>query len=162
VARRRGQRTGWLRAENGSWLRTYRLYTWDSEQHTTRPQRVTVKIGPAPDPPTRKARNGELTEKQAERFAWDHYLAPLDNATVKPFSTITLAQFWTQRYLPHLERKRKYATQIQYKSLWKVWIEPRIGNVRLFELRPIRWTVLSGTSWRPANAPKRQDTCKRW
>ncbi len=136
LSRRRGQRNGWLRPENGSWLLTYRIYTWDPEQRENKAQRVTVKIGPAPNPPTRKARNGELTEKQAERFAWDHYLARLDNATVKPFSTITLAQFWTQRFLPHLERKRKYATQSQYKSIWKVWIEPSIGDVRLFELKP--------------------------
>jgi hypothetical protein len=83
---------------------------------------------PGPRSAERKARNGELTETQAERFAWDHYLAPLDNATVKPFSTVTLEQFWDQRYLPHLNRKKKYATQSQYKSLWKRWIKPGLGN----------------------------------
>src|SRR5205814_10689855 len=36
----------------------------------------------------------------------------------------------------HLERKKKYATQAQYKSLWKLWIEPALGAVRLFELNP--------------------------
>lgn len=121
MARRRGQRTGWLRAESGSWLLTYRKYVWDPADHKTKSQRVTVTIGPAPDPPTRRAHNGELTRHQAERFVWDHYLSSLGNATVKPFSTLTLDQFWEQRYKVHLERKRKYATASQYRSIWKVW-----------------------------------------
>lgn len=136
MARRRSQRSGWLRAKSGNWLLTYRMYIWDPETHKTKPQRVTVTIGPAPDPPKSRATNGQLTERQAERFAWEHYLAPLDNATVKPFSTQTLGQFWETKYLSYLERKKKYATQSQYKSLWKVWIEPFIGRVRLFELKP--------------------------
>lgn len=136
MARRRSQRSGWLRPKSGSWLLTYRNYIWDPEAHVTKAVRVTVTIGPAPDPPERRAKEGELTEKQAERFAWEHYLAPLDNATIKPFSTQTLAQFWDTKYKSHLERKKKYATQSQYKSLWKVWIEPFIGHVRLFELKP--------------------------
>jgi integrase len=136
MARRRGQRTGWLRPENGSWLLTYRAYVWDQESRKTKPQRLTVKIGPAPDPPTRRTKNGELTEKQAERFAWDHYLKKLDNATVKPLSTMTIEHFWEQRYKLHLDRRRKFSTRSQYKSLWKVWIQPGIGNVRMFELKP--------------------------
>jgi integrase len=136
MARRRGQRKGWLRPESGSWLLTYRAYVWDPEIRKTKPHRITVMIGPAPDPPTRRAKNGELTEKQAERFAWDHYLKTLDNATVKPLSTMTIEHFWEQHYKLHLDRKRKFSTRSQYKSLWKVWIQPGIGNVRLFELKP--------------------------
>jgi site-specific recombinase XerC len=136
MSRRRGQRKGYLRAENGSWLLTYRKYVWDPDARKTVPQRVTEKIGPAPDPPTRRCKNGELTEKQAQRFAWDHFLSKIDNATVKPFSTITFDQFWEQRYKIHLERKRKHSTKGQYKSLWKVWIQPVIGHVRLFEIKP--------------------------
>lgn len=128
MARRRGQRTGYLRSEGGSWLLTYRVYVWSAEQHRTIPQRLTVSIGPATGP-------GKLTHKQAERFAWDHYLAPLDNATTKPFSTLTLKEFWEAKYLPHLERKRKYATRSQYRSLWAHWIEPTLGAIRLWELR---------------------------
>lgn len=138
MARRRGQRTGFLRAKSGTWLLTYRSYIWDPESRKSVPKRKTVSIGPAPDPPERRAKNGELTEKQAERFAWEHYLAPLDNATRKPFSTVTLEQFWEKTYKVHLERKRKYATQSQYKSLWMVWIKPVIGCVRLYELSPVQ------------------------
>lgn len=157
MARRRGQRKGWLRAESGSWLLTYRKYVWDPEVKRTQAHRVTVTIGPAPDPPTRKARNGELTEKQAERFAWDHYLAALDNATVKPFSTVTLDYFWETKYKFHLERNRKYSTKSQYKSLWKVWIKPNIGNVRLYELKPEQCNAVIQ---RPLDAKKGTETAK--
>ena len=36
MARRRGQRKGYLRAENGSWLLTYRKYVWDAEAQLRR------------------------------------------------------------------------------------------------------------------------------
>lgn len=142
MARRRGQRSGYLRADKGSWLLTYREYTWDPDLRKTLPKRKTVTIGPAPVGKKRKA--GDLTKKQAERFAWDHYLAPLDNTTVRPFSTLTLNQFWEQRYKTHLERKRKYATCSQYKSIWKVWIQPELGQVRIFELKPDHVEVVIG------------------
>ena len=63
MSRRRGQRKGWLRPEHGAWLLTYRVY-----DQTGKNQRETVTIGPCEG-------SGKLTEKQAERFAWDHYLA---------------------------------------------------------------------------------------
>jgi integrase len=124
MGRRRGQREGWLRKRSGTWLLTYRDYT-------KTPPRVTESIGPAAGP-------GALTKKQAQRFAWDHFLAPLDNTVRTPWSTLTLGQFWERFYVNHLEKKRKFATQSQYKSLWKLWIEPQLGGVRLFELKPLQ------------------------
>lgn len=133
--RRRGQRTGYLRAVNGTWLLTYRQYVFDSSVGKTAPQRRTVSIGPA-RAANGTTKNGDLTKKQAERFAWEHYLAPLDNATTRPGSMLTLGQFWEMRYEAHLDAKRKYATASQYKSLWRVWIQPALGSVRLCELTP--------------------------
>lgn len=124
MGRRRGQREGWLRRRSGTWLLTYRDYSKN-------PPRVTESIGPCSGP-------GALTKKQAQRFAWDHFLAPLDNAVRTPWSTLTLGQFWERFYVNHLEKKRKFATQSQYKSLWKTWIEPTLGTVRLFELKPLQ------------------------
>lgn len=123
MGRRRGQRLGWLRKHRGSWLLTYRDYA-------KVPPRQTENIGPCIGP-------GALTKKQAERFAWDHFLAPLDNSVRTPWSTLTLSQFWERFYREHLEKKRKYSTASQYKSLWKLWIEPRLGAIRLFEIRPL-------------------------
>src|SRR5207248_6953117 len=60
MARRRGQRDGWLHEKNGTWLLTYRVYRWDAEKRKSVPARPTVSIGPAEGP-------GKLTRKQAER-----------------------------------------------------------------------------------------------
>ena len=125
MGRRRGQRKGYLRPENGNWLLTYRIYT----REFIRGKRITVTIGPSDGP-------GKLSKKQAERFAFDHYLKPLDTSVARPMTTLTVSQFWEQKYLPHLRKNKKYATQTQYISLWRRWIEPVCGNVRLFEVIP--------------------------
>ena len=131
MARRRGQRSGYLRAEHGSWLLTYRVYEWDTEQKKTIPRRQTVTIGPA-------VGGGKLTRKQAERFASDHYLAPLDKTVLRPRSTLTLGQFWEQKYEPHkiVRKSIKLASRMQYTSLWRQWIKPILGDIRLCDLRP--------------------------
>lgn len=125
MARRRGQRKGYLRADNGSWLLTYRVYARECPAG----KRHTVTIGPADGP-------GKLTKKQAERFAFDHYLQKLDTSVLKPLSTLTVAEFWDKKYEPHLRKNKKYATQIQYISLWSTWLKPVCGNVRFYQLSP--------------------------
>ena len=82
MARRRGQRDGWLHEKNGTWLLTYRVYRWDAEKRRSVPARPTVSIGPAEGP-------GKLTWKQAERFAWDHFLSKIDNTAIHPKSTMS-------------------------------------------------------------------------
>lgn len=119
MARRRGQRKGWLRPESGSWLLTYRVY--DDEGNSNR---ETVTIGPSDNP-------GRLTEKQAERFAWDHYLSKVDEIARQPKSLITIDQFWEAKYKQHCELKLKKTTREQYFSLYRKWIRPQLGDVRL-------------------------------
>jgi integrase len=125
MGRRRGQRSGYLREEKGSWLLTYRVYT---NEHP-KGHRVSIAIGPAEGP-------GKFTKKQAERIAYDHYLSKIDIAILRPQSTMTVGQFWSDRYEPAL-RKKKHATQIQYISLWRRWLEPVLKNIRLCELLPL-------------------------
>jgi integrase len=134
--RRRGQRTGYLRAVNGTWLLTFRQYVLNPETGKSLPHRKTVSIGPAPSD-NGKARGDDLTKKQAQRIAWTVFLAPLDATIRKPGLMLTLEQFWVQHYESHIVRKRKYSTVNQYKSLWKLWIQPLLGNVKLSELNPI-------------------------
>ena len=63
---RRRQAKGYLRIEGTSWLLTYRVYTREHPKG----QRITTTIGPADGP-------GKLTQKQADRFAYEHFLKPL-------------------------------------------------------------------------------------
>ncbi|HXE05776.1 MAG TPA: hypothetical protein VN579_07310, partial [Bryobacteraceae bacterium] len=123
MARRRGQRKGYLRIEGGSWLLTYRVYVPGKRL----PDRVTKTIGPANGP-------GKLTEKQAQRFAWDHYLAPLDQAVLRPLSMVTLGEYWKLKYKPWLEASRKKTTRGQYISLFENYVMPALGETRLCEL----------------------------
>ena len=122
MSRRRGQRKGWLRPEHGAWLLTYRVY-----DQTGKGQRETVTIGPCEG-------SGKLTEKQAERFAWDHYLAKVDQIAQHPRSLMTIAEFWEKHYKPAALLKLKKTSRDQYFSLYAQWIEPVIGRKRLATL----------------------------
>lgn len=124
MARRRGQRTGWLRSDHGSWLLTYRLYDqWGGSR------RETVTIGPAEG-------RGKLTEKQAERAAWSNYLSKADQIATKPKSTMSLEQFWKEKYWPQAELRLKKSTRGQYSSHWAKWIQPRLGHFSLAMISP--------------------------
>ena len=124
VSRRRGQRKGWLRPEHGSWLLTYRVYNQNGGN-----QRETVTIGPCTGA-------GKLTEKQAERFAWDHYLNKVDQIAQQPRALMTIAEFWEKHYKPAALLKLKKTTREQYFSLYRRWIEPVLGRTRLATLEP--------------------------
>jgi integrase len=155
MARRRGQRKGYLRIEHGSWLLTYRIYQWNVEKKKNLPVRDTVTIGPGEGP-------GKLTEKQAQRFAHDHFLAPLDNTVLRPLSTLTFEQFWDKSYEPHkiIRKTLKLAARMQYVSLWKCWIKPVLGTVKLCELQPDHAQTLvdrilaAGRSTKTANSAR--------
>ena len=122
MGKRRGQRKGRLRIEHGSWLLTYRVYEPSGQNH-----RETVKIGPA-------AGSGKLTEKQAERFAWDHYLSKVDETVERPRSMMSVGEFWLKHFADNAELRLKKGTLDQYFSLYKCWIEPVIGSKRLATL----------------------------
>jgi hypothetical protein len=74
--------------------------------------------------------SGKLTEKQAERFAWDHYLAKVDQIALHPRSLMTIAEFWEKHYKPAALLKLKKTSRDQYFSLYAQWIEPVIGRKR--------------------------------
>lgn len=113
-----------LRPEHGSWLLTYRVYN-----QTGASQRETVIIGPCQG-------TGKLTEKQAERFAWDHYLNKVDQVAQQPRALMTVAEFWEKHYKPAALNKLKKTTLDQYFSLYRRWIEPVLGLKRLATLEP--------------------------
>jgi len=119
MSRRRGQRTGWLREKSGSWLLTYRLYDqWGTAK------KETVTVGPATGP-------GKLSQRQAERLAWDQYLSKVDQISIRPKSTMSVLQFWETKYWPSAQLRLKKSTRIQYGALFNKWIRDRIGKLPL-------------------------------
>lgn len=122
MGKRRGQRSGYLRNHHGSWLLSYRVYDATGRSH-----RETVRIGPAEG-------TGKLSERQAERFAWDHYLAKVDQVAVQPRALMTVDEFWKREYQPAALVKLKKTTRDQYFSLYGRWIQPLLGRKRLATL----------------------------
>lgn len=119
MGKRKGQRSGYLRIDHGSWLLTYRAYAPTGESH-----RETVKIGPAEG-------SGKLTAKQAERFAWDHYLSKIDETVQRPRSMMSVGQFWKVHFRPNAPLRLKKSTREQYFSLYHRWIGPVLEEKRL-------------------------------
>jgi integrase len=119
MGKRKGQRAGYLRIEHGSWLLTYRVYEPGGKSH-----RETVKIGPADG-------SGKLSAKQAERFAWDHYLSKIDETVQRPRSMMSVGEFWTGHFRPTAALRLKKSTRDQYFSLYQCWIGPVLGEKRL-------------------------------
>lgn len=126
MARRRMQKSGWLHEENGVWKLTYREDQKMLDGKIVR-ARPTISIGPASGP-------GKLSKRQAQQIAQDHYLSKVNHVSVQPQSMATLAEFFTAKFETYCQNKLKKTTREQYFSLWRKWIEPTIGKVRLRDL----------------------------
>ena len=123
--RRRGQKTGWLRSESGSWLLTYRLYDVAGDS-----RRETSTIGPSEG-------RGKLTRRQAATVGWNLYISRAQAISTQPKITVTVRQFWSEKYWPWAVTIKRIAasTQSQYEPLWHKWILPVIGNLPLAQVR---------------------------
>jgi len=57
------------------------------------------------------------------------------NVPALPDVGLTVAQFWLQHYLPHIERKLKPSTVFGYKKLWSGVLEKHFGTRKLSEYK---------------------------
>jgi len=128
MARRRMQKSGWLHDENGQWKLTYREDQRSVEGKIVR-ARPTVTIGPSTGP-------GKLSRRQAQQIAQDHYLSKVNQVSVQPQTMATLSEFWTSRFEAQCNLKLRKTTREQYFSLWRKWIEPSMGKMRLRDVGP--------------------------
>lgn len=127
MARKRGQRTGWLYRRGPSWMLAWRedvrSETGDTDRH-----RFKRALAPAVGP---KA----LTRKEAERVAWDEILSRLDTATQYPGSLLTLREFAGGAFEARI-RARKPAGQAHYRYLLGNHVLPALGHLRLRDVQP--------------------------
>lgn len=77
---------------------------------------------------------GEYRSKSAVRVLADEFLAPLNNGTVSPASTMTVNQFIEKRYLPFIESHKEPSTYNGYKNAFNLHIRKH-GNIGLREVR---------------------------
>lgn len=120
LARRRRQQTGTLRIEGVSWVHRYREYTKEG------PKQRVVTIGPATG-------KDKLTEKQAQRIAQPN-LDKANETAIRPSSSMTLAQFYKLHFKPQATINLKKSTHEVYFSLFKNWVDPIIGDVKIQDI----------------------------
>jgi len=131
VARRRGQRIGYLYQTKRSWFVQYRGNEEICNPKTgkTERPRVTSFVGIAHG-------FGAITRKQAERVAWTEYLSKLDLQTQQPGSMTRINVFVEQRFCPDVVGSCKPGGQVHYEHLLGKHVLPAIGGLRLFEVKP--------------------------
>lgn len=132
--RRRGQRTGVLYQRGEWWFLSYRDY---SKYRTNKkgelvPERPTVRIGPCRG-------IGKMTEKQAQRIAWDLYLSKVDLAYLGQASRETVKEFVEKKFEPDCVWTLKPSGKSHYRHLLKNHVLPALG---VFELREVNLSIV--------------------
>lgn len=79
---------------------------------------------------------GDYRSKSAVRTLADEFLAPLNNGTMSPTSTMTLNQFVEKRYLPFIEANKEPSTYAGYKNSFNLHIKKH-GNIPLRDVRTL-------------------------
>ena len=118
MARRRGQRTGYLIQKGPSWILRWRE---DVRSYDGQPARHAFKRAICP---------ATLTRKEAERIAWEQILSKLDQTTQYPGSLLTLHEFVAGPFAARI-RAKKPAGQAHYRYLLGKHVLPALGTMRL-------------------------------
>jgi integrase len=79
---------------------------------------------------------GDYRSKSSVRVLADEFLAPLNNGTMSPASTMTLNQFIEQRYLPYIESEKERSTYAGYKNSFHLHIKKH-GDLPLRDVRTL-------------------------
>lgn len=127
MARRRGQRKGYLFEKSGTWYIRYRVDTaeLDGAGKPVR-ERLTQQVGPSSGP-------GSIGKREATRLAWELVLSKLDQSAIRPGSAMTVQQFY-ERFEIEWMQNLEASTQSQYRSLFRLHILPGLGTMQLREV----------------------------
>jgi integrase len=69
-------------------------------------------------------------------------LRPINEGKTRPESTLPVAQFVKLHYLPFVEENFKASTRAGYKSLWEMYLAPRLTGIALRDFRTVDAAVL--------------------
>jgi integrase len=69
-------------------------------------------------------------------------LRPINEGRTRPESTLPVAQFVELHYLPYVEENFKPSTCAGYKSLWEMYLAPRLTAIALRDFRTVDAAVL--------------------
>ena len=129
MARRRGQRKGYLFAKSGYWYLQYRVDTTEIDLATGKPkrERMTVPIAFSSGPES-------VGKREAQRIAWEEYLSKLDASSIRPSSMRTLAEFVEQRFKPDVVANLKPNGRDHYEFILRRHVLPSLGATKLREI----------------------------
>lgn len=65
----------------------------------------------------------------------DEKLRPINEGRAVPESTLTVADYYSQHFLPHVTRELRPATVHGYKWLWKLYLQARLEKIVLRDFR---------------------------
>ncbi len=129
MGKHRSQRTGYLYKKGGYWYLQYRVDSTEIDPATGKVKRpkVTVQLAPLKGA-------GKLTQREAEREAWNRYLSNVDAMSTRPGSSVTLKQFvdcrWRPDRIAHLSAKGQESYETQLKN----HILPALGHKALRDI----------------------------
>src|ERR1700724_2169597 len=69
-------------------------------------------------------------------------LRPINEGRTRPESTLPVAQFVELHYLPYVVENFKPSTCAGYKSLWAMYLAPRLTGIALRDFRTVDAAVL--------------------
>jgi integrase len=113
---------GQIYKKNGSWLLRY----WDIQVNSK--VRKVVKLARiSPEYPT-KTSVLQLAEK---------ILGPLNSKSLQPESSMSVADFIQNYYLPHVKAELRPSTYTDYKTVFNTYLKDRIHDTRLRDFRTV-------------------------
>jgi integrase len=128
---------GYVFRAGGWWYIKYRDTIIDTDPQSptlnqiVRKQQVRKLVAVAPED-QRLKRPPEEVLAEAEKF-----LRPLNEGTITPESTQTLAQFVEGVYFPHAEHQKRASTLNTDRNRWNTHLRPRCAKMRLREFRTV-------------------------
>ena len=75
----------------------------------------------------------------------DAKLAPINEKRARPEGTLTVAVYGQDYFLPFVERELKPSTYFGYKSLWRMYLKPRLADIAMRDFRCVDATNLLAT-----------------
>jgi hypothetical protein len=124
MGRRRLQKNGDLYKQGGYWKLRWKEDATDEEGNRKRPWSKPVWLGPCEG-------KRALTEKEAQRLAWDNFLSKLDQNNTVPKSMMTVGQFVEKAFVPEHVMMLKDSGAIFYRTRLKHVVTPDLVN-RIF------------------------------
>jgi integrase len=72
----------------------------------------------------------------------DVRLQPINEGRSRPESTLSVAEYGQNYYLPYAEKELKPSTSYGYKGIWRMYLKPRLANIALRDFRCVDATQL--------------------